>query len=60
MSFQNPAIPDPTAGKDPLYGWIMVAVVFLLSGIAFGTAGAVSVFIKPLSAAFGWARSEAV
>ena len=50
--------PDPVTGKDPLYGWIMVAVVFLLSGMAFGTAGALSVFLKPLSAEFGWGRSE--
>ncbi len=49
---------DPVTGKDPLYGWVMVAVVFLLSGMAFGTAGALSVFLKPLSAEFGWGRSE--
>ncbi|MCZ6854384.1 MAG: MFS transporter [Gammaproteobacteria bacterium] len=58
MNIQNLMEPDPLTGKDPLYGWIMVAVVFLLSGLAFGTAGAVSVFLKPLSAEFAWGRSE--
>ncbi|TDJ32011.1 MAG: MFS transporter [Gammaproteobacteria bacterium] len=58
MKIHNLMQPDPLTGKDPLYGWIMVAVVFLLSGMAFGTAGALSVFLKPLSAEFGWGRSE--
>ena len=58
MKIHNLMEPDPVTGKDPLYGWIMVAVVFLLSGMAFGTAGALSVFLKPLSAEFGWGRSE--
>lgn len=44
--------------KDPLYGWVMVAVVFLISALAFGTLGSVSVFLKPLSAEFGWGRGE--
>ena len=59
MRFADLTNRDPIAGKDPIYGWIMVAVVFLLSGMAFGTAGAISVFIKPLSAEFGWSRSDA-
>ena len=58
MNIRTLMEPDPLTGKDPLYGWIMVAVVFLLSGLAFGTAGALSVFLKPLSAEFGWGRSE--
>ncbi|MDG2278526.1 MAG: MFS transporter, partial [Pseudomonadales bacterium] len=44
--------------KDPAYGWIMVAVVFTISALAFGTLGSVSVFLKPLSAEFGWGRGE--
>ncbi len=36
----------------------MVAVVFVLSGLAFGIAGSVSVFLVPLSEHFGWSRSE--
>ena len=58
MKIQDLMKPDAVTGKDPLYGWIMVAVVFLLSGMAFGTAGALSVFLKPLSAEFGWGRSD--
>jgi MFS family permease len=59
MNIHDLMQPDPVTGKDPLYGWVMVAVVFLLSGLAFGTAGAISVFLKPLSAEFGWGRSDA-
>ncbi|MEM9621050.1 MAG: MFS transporter [Pseudomonadota bacterium] len=55
---------SPTAGsshdvaKDPLYGWVMVGVVFTISALAFGTLGSVSVFLKPLAAEFGWGRGE--
>ena len=42
--------------KDPAYGWVMVGVVFALSALAFGTLGSVAVFLKPLSAEFGWSR----
>lgn len=44
--------------KDPSYGWVMVFAVFTLSALAFGTLGTVSVFLKPLSAEFGWTRGE--
>lgn len=36
----------------------MVAVVFTISALAFGTLGSVSVFLKPLSMEFGWSRGE--
>ncbi|MDG2071281.1 MAG: MFS transporter [Pseudomonadales bacterium] len=42
--------------KDPRYGWIMVAVVFVLSALSFGALAAISVFLKPLTEAFGWSR----
>ena len=44
--------------RDPPYGWLMVAVVFTLSALSFGALGAVSVFLKPLAAEFGWGRGE--
>ena len=44
--------------SDPVYGWLMVFVVFTLSGLSFGALGAISVFLKPLSAEFGWGRAE--
>ena len=44
--------------RDPLYGWILVAIVFTLSTLSFGALGAVSVFLKPLAAEFGWGRGE--
>jgi len=49
--------PEPDAA-DPLYGWVMVFVVFVLSGLSFGNLGAISVFLKPLTAEFGWSRGE--
>jgi len=47
-----------TTERDPAYGWLMVFVVFTLSGLSFGALGAISVFLKPLSAEFGWGRAE--
>jgi OFA family oxalate/formate antiporter-like MFS transporter len=43
---------------DPAYGWVMVFVVFLLSGLSFGALGAISVFLKPLATEFGWGRAK--
>ena len=37
----------------------MVASVFTLSALSFGTLGSVSVFLKPLVLEFGWTRAEA-
>ena len=36
----------------------MVFVVFTLSVLAFGSLGAISVFLKPLTLEFGWSRAE--
>ena len=44
--------------KDTAYGWLMVAVVFIISALSFGTLAAISVFLKPLSLEFGWSRAE--
>ena len=38
--------------KDPAYGWVMVFAVFLLSALALGALGSISVFLKPLSSEF--------
>ena len=46
------------AERDPVYGWVMVFVVFTLSGLSFGALGSISVFLKPLAAEFGWGRAE--
>ena len=43
---------------DINYGWIMVLVVFVLSGLAFGSLASISVFMKPVSLEFGWSRGE--
>ena len=40
------------------YGWIMVVVVFVLSGLAFGSMASISVFLKPVSLEFGWSRGQ--
>ena len=40
------------------YGWLMVLVVFVLSGLAFGSMASISVFLKPVSLEFGWSRGQ--
>ena len=40
------------------YGWVMVVVVFVLSGLAFGSMASISVFLKPVSMEFGWSRGQ--
>ena len=47
-----------SAARDPLYGWVMVFAVFVLSALSFGALGSISVFLKPLAAEFGWSRGE--
>ena len=44
--------------KNPRYAWLMVAVVFTISALAFGALGSISVFLKPLAAEFGWGRGQ--
>ena len=44
--------------RDPFYGWVMVGVVFILSGLAFGALGSISVFLKPLATEFAWTRAQ--
>jgi MFS family permease len=44
--------------KDPAYGWVMVFVGFVLSSLSFGALASISVFLKPLSAEFGWGRGQ--
>ena len=40
------------------YGWVMVVVVFTLSGLAFGSMASISVFLKPVSLEFDWSRGQ--
>lgn len=54
MSDANPI----EQARDPAYGWVMVFVVFLLSALAFGALGSISVFLKPLVTEFGWSRGQ--
>jgi MFS family permease len=51
--------PKSSGPQDERYGWVMVGVTFLLSGLAFGSLGSVGIFLKPLIADFGWTRGEA-
>lgn len=44
--------------RDINYGWVMVVVVFVLSGLAFGSMASISVFLKPVSLEFGWSRGQ--
>jgi MFS family permease len=47
---------DTRYSSEPNYGWVMVAVTFVLTGLAFGGMASVGVFLKPLVAEFGWSR----
>ena len=47
---------NPIKSQSFNYGWVMVLVVFVLSGLAFGSMASISVFLKPISADFGWSR----
>ncbi|MCY3830688.1 MAG: MFS transporter [Rhodospirillaceae bacterium] len=49
---------SPLSVREQPYGWVMVAVTFLLSILTFGGLPAVAVFIKPLTLEFGWTRGE--
>ena len=51
-------IKDFFQDKGINYGWIMVLVVFVLSGLAFGSMASISVFLKPVSLEFGWSRGQ--
>ena len=46
------------ADKDPIYGWVMVFVVFMLTALSFGAMGSISVFLKPLALEFDWSRGQ--
>ena len=48
----------PSTGEEPRYGWVMVAIAPAFLALGNGGLGAISVFIKPLSAEFGWLRGE--
>jgi MFS family permease len=56
LNTANPVSSSDT--RDPLYGWLMVFIVFTLSVLAFGALGSISVVLKPLSTEFGWSRAE--
>ena len=49
-------IEDLLKDRSINYGWVMVVVVFVLSGLAFGSLASISVFLKPISLDFGWSR----
>ncbi len=49
---------DAAAPRQDPYAWVMVAVAFGLQTLAFGGVGSVGVFLKPLTAEFGWSRGE--
>ena len=51
-------IEDFFQDKGINYGWVMVLVVFVLSGLAFGSMASISVFLKPVSLEFGWSRGQ--
>lgn len=44
--------------RDIHYGWVVVAVTFLVMLVTAGAVGAPGVFIEPLEKDFGWRRDE--
>jgi MFS family permease len=51
-------IQEVQQNSEPRYGWIMVAVSFVIMGLQFGALVSISVFLKPLMAEFGWERGD--
>ncbi len=51
-------IQEVQQSSEPRYGWIMVAVSFVIMGLQFGALVSISVFLKPLMAEFGWERGD--
>ncbi len=46
------------AARDVHYGWVVVAVTFLVMLVTAGAVGAPGVFIVPLEQEFGWRRDD--
>ena len=42
--------------EEPRYAWVMLAVGTVLIALNLGALSSISVFLKPVSAEFGWAR----
>jgi MFS family permease len=51
-------VAEDTRQTEERYGWVMVGVAAMVIGIGFGTLWSFPIFIKPLSAEFGWLRGE--
>ena len=46
------------AQSEPAYGWVMVFMAAVLTGLGLGGITSIAVFLKPLTAEFGWQRAE--
>ena len=44
--------------SEPAYGWVMVFMAAVLTGLGLGGITSIAVFLKPLTAEFGWQRAE--
>ncbi len=49
---------DTTPKRDPLYGWVLVAVGTTIIALLNGTGYSFGVFFKPLLEEFGWTRTQ--
>jgi MFS family permease len=49
---------EAQTAREPRYAWVMLAIVFVMTGLGFGSVATVAVFIKPIAAEFGWARAD--
>jgi hypothetical protein len=50
-------IQSPEASTSFFYGYIIVAVIFVIQIIMFGSAATSGVFFKPILYEFGWSRA---
>jgi MFS family permease len=47
-----------SARRPIFYGWVILAVGFVVIGVAVGILLTLGVFLKPIQAAMGWSRAE--
>lgn len=47
-------------GREYPYGWVIVLITAIMTGISQGSMVNISVFLKPLAADMGWLRGETV
>src|SRR3954465_14827791 len=60
MKKEPPSPPDAPGHTTPRVALVVLALAFLLMALARGTAETFTVFLLPISSAFGWDRAQTV